>query len=425
LLIGAEVPDARRAAPHRQSAAQERRALRKFVRRIIAFAVPIVVVLATVELLWWRVGETWPLERVIRRQALNTGLIFCRAIFDQGTFRYKYLQVLRRKPGILVVGSSRAMQFRSEMFGRQSSLFYNAGGIVHSLTDLSGFIDYLPAEATPKTMILAVDFWWLNEDDKGDVASTFSRRVDEDGAYRWQGHALGISTYLRDWHQFRQLVRCSIGKRYNPDAIGLQAAMVGGGFRIDGSRRFVTKIPTTPEGWNHRRPREAVVANRIRYGGRRFEFTPGISRPREELLSQILVKLKDRGVFVVAYSPPLITECARLMASHPRQKQFWNQYHTELPTLFRALNIPYIDMSTPADVGLDDRYMLDPLHPHETFDLYLLQRLCLIPEVRAAFPDVPQIARKVLASPRTNPLFPDLAGGEKLTSQESANSDED
>ena len=102
-----------------------------------------------IELLLWRTGETWSLERVITAQERNPHAFFSRDVIDHGTFRYKYLQVLRRHPQILVLGSSRVMQFRAEMFGAQAGDFYNAGGMIHSIEDLNNFLDRLPPDATP------------------------------------------------------------------------------------------------------------------------------------------------------------------------------------------------------------------------------------------------------------------------------------
>lgn len=174
LFIGAEVPSPDQGHAPSGTPCDERRAIRHFTLRMLAFWAPWLLLFLGLEALLWRVGETWPLERVIHAQELNPHAFFCREAIDQGTFRYKYLQILRRRPEIIALGSSRVMQFRSEMFGRQGPSFYNAGGVIHSIQDLNDLIDRLPRDATPKIAILGIDFWWLNPNVKAEANDAFA-----------------------------------------------------------------------------------------------------------------------------------------------------------------------------------------------------------------------------------------------------------
>lgn len=420
LFIGADVQDAGKNRPATAATLrQEDRAVRKFIWRMIAFLTPLLLVIAGIELLLWRVGETWPLERVIRYQEKNPRSFYSRAVIDQGTFRYKYLQILRRHPRILVLGSSRVMQFRAEMFGRDASSFYNAGGMIHSIDDLNNFLDRLPQDASPRIMILGLDYWWLNANAKNEENDAFDVGVEEEGTYSWQGHANLLSTYVRQPRSLAPLITHSVGKKYDPNAIGLHALLEGVGFRPDGSKRFALRIPKTPEAWARRLPNAAAVERNILAGGGHFAFTDGVSSSRLEDLRATLLKIKARGVSLIVYSPPVITEWARVASTGPRQKEFWKEYHENLPAFFQSLDIAFFDVATPKEIGLDDRYMRDPYHAHDPFDMRVLQRFCERPEVRAAFPDVPTVAQKALASPRTNPLYLDLPGADDSLEDES------
>ena len=129
-----------------------------------------------------------------------------------------------------------------------------------------------------------------------------------------------------------------------------------------------------------------------------------------EQLRTVLSTLKARGVFIIAYSPPLLTDWARIISTTPKEKEFWREYHEQLPELFRSLDIPFWDIVTPETIGLSDRFMRDPYHAHETFDVHLLQLFCQDERVRQLFPETPKITQEALASPRTNSLYPDLPG---------------
>jgi hypothetical protein len=409
LFIGVEVPRADEAvASTAKTLAAERRSLRRFAVRVGLFFAPIVLLVSGIELVLWRAGETWPLERVITAQEQNPHAFFSRDIIDHGTFRYKYLQVLRRHPQILVLGSSRVMQFRAEMFGAQGADFYNAGGMIHSIEDLNNFVDRLPPEITPKTVILGIDFWWLNANIQRTAVDSFSAGVKEDGTYDWQGHANAVAGYFRHPRTLVQLIRSSFGKKYNPNAIGLQALLRRMGFRADGSKRFDLKIPNTTEGWNRRFPPAKKIERYIRKGEFPFAFTEGVSQPLLEQLRAAILKLKGRGTFVIVYSPPVIAQWDRVASVVPGQKEYWREYHETLPRFFQALDVPFFDVVTTEQAGLDDRYMRDRYHAYETFTLYVLRRFCGDAHVRTAFPDVVKVADRALASPKTNPLIPDL-----------------
>jgi hypothetical protein len=412
--IGAAVHDANKAAAvGHVSAQEERRAVRKFAIRVLIFFTPVVLFAGVIEALLWRAGETWPLDRVIRYQDANPRAFFSRLMIDQGTFRYKYLQVLRRRPEILVLGSSRMMQFRSQMFGRQAPVFYNGAGLTHSVEDLQLLFERLPPDAIPKVVIVGIDFWWLNPNEKREANDAFITGAMEDGTYRWQGHATAWSQFVRQPDSLAELVRSSIGRRRDPNAVGLQAIFHRQGFRPDGSKRFDLKVPTTPEGWRKRLPSIEIAERDILGGGTHFAPAEGASTELYEQLKIALAKIKARGVLVIGYGPPVISEWARLAAIAPRQKENWRRYHEKLPEIFRELGLPFFDVMTPQQIGLDDRYMRDPYHAHETFDMHVLRRFCEDPQVRAALPDVPKVAETALASPRTNPLYVDLPGSDE------------
>ena len=210
--------------------------------------------------------------------------------------------------------------------------------------------------------------------------------VDDDGTYSWQGHVTVISSYVRDPRSLGTLVTHSLGPKHDANAIGLQALLHRQGFRPDGSKQFDVKVPKTPEEWRRRLPTLKTVKKDILGGGTHFEFTEGVSIPLLQELRATISRLKTRGVFLIGYSPPVIAEWANVAATAPRQKDFWEQYHKNVPELFRSLDIPYFDIITPEQLGLDDHYMRDAYHAYDTFNLHVLQHFCDDPRVRAAEP---------------------------------------
>jgi hypothetical protein len=411
LLIGSEVPDAHATSQSRVHDRQEsRREFRAFALRAAIFVAPIFLLTAGVEAVLWHAGETWPIPRVIDFQEKNRRGYFGRLEIGESTDRYKFLETLRQRPQILVLGSSRTRQFRADEFGRQAASFYNGGGMIHCLEDLRDFLQRLPRDATPKTVILGLDFWWLNADEKKMLGASekFNVGVEKDVALKWQAHAHAVADYLRRPGSFVKTVRSTFGSNRDPDAIGLQAVMFGEGFRFDGSKRIEVKVPATAEEWKRRFPPDEYFYGEVIHGHRPLAHTSAVSPQRLQFLRETLLEFRQRGIFVIGYNPPVISVVARAMAETLGQQDFWRDYHHQIPELFRSLDFPFFDVATPQEIGLDDRYMRDWCHTHDTIDLYLLRHFCDDPKIRALFPDVPGIADKALSSPRTNPLFLDL-----------------
>ena len=253
LLIGAAVPDAQKEPGHlHQSRRQDRAAVQKFAGRVALFIAPVLLFAGVVELLLWHMGESWSLERVIRFQDHHPRAYYSRGMLDEGTFRYKYLQLLRRHRRVVALGSSRVMQFRAEMFGAEGASFYNGGGLIHSVEDLQQFFDRLPNDRAPQVVILGIDFWWLNANVKNELFDAFEVGVNEEGTHDWQGHATAISRLVRHPASLRDLVIYSFPPRYSRNAIGVRAQLNHSGFRLDGSKRFQLKVPKTEEGWKKR-----------------------------------------------------------------------------------------------------------------------------------------------------------------------------
>src|SRR5262245_18537506 len=97
----------------------------RFARKLTAFAGPIVVYLAVNAGLPWYAGEFESVVTVAARQASGDPLLYGPAYRDN-YYVFKRAAVIRRHPEVLVLGSSRSMQFRAGLF-TDGSRFYNAG----------------------------------------------------------------------------------------------------------------------------------------------------------------------------------------------------------------------------------------------------------------------------------------------------------
>ena len=127
------------------------------LRRFTVFIAPLVVLTLIGEWLMWRGQENWPVSQVIDAQeASSAPLLYSRTLLSQQFGPYKLQTVRARKPSVLVIGSSRVMQFRPAMFDTVDASFYNAGGMIQCAEDLRKLASQLRNGdiATPDSIIV-------------------------------------------------------------------------------------------------------------------------------------------------------------------------------------------------------------------------------------------------------------------------------
>jgi hypothetical protein len=383
-------------------AAEERSLSRKlFTRRLILFVSPLLLLLVIIEMLLWKCGETLNIENVIGYQQRVPDALFLRGMLDQAFYRYKFLNILKRHPKILAIGSSRVMEFRATMFGRYQGEFYNAGGLIQNLGDLKGFVEALPPEDSPRVILLGLDLWWFNPSQP--MVEGFSSGVKEDPANNWQEH-------VRLWRKFkrkrawRSVFEAALAK--NPN-IGIEARNQRAGFRSDGSMEYNFRIPQTLREWEFVDREKPPIAGRIRRGMSPFPPSHGISDERLALLDECLKELSGRGVLVAGILPPFSSESLNLLMQKPEHAELWNQFDQRVPEIFEKYKQPLVDGSNLTSLGLNDSYLLDGIHGAETYQLQILLRMLDDPRVERELDGLKSSVEAALHSKASNAWQPD------------------
>jgi hypothetical protein len=204
----------------------------RFARKVLLFFSPLLVLVALFEIVLWRTGETWTIKHVIEEQHRNPNALFLRGILDQGFYRYKLLQFEAQRPKVLVLGSSRVMEFRREMFGVRSNEFFNAGGMIQDLSDLHQFAEKLTTANAPEVIILGLDLWWFNGNKP--LLQGLNSGLTRDAALDWQEHARAFRRFKSSKSRSPALKAL----RANSGNIGIEARASGVGFRPDGSMQY-------------------------------------------------------------------------------------------------------------------------------------------------------------------------------------------
>jgi hypothetical protein len=376
--------------------------LKRFLAHLARFgALPVAVLLAG-EFVLIGSGEAWPVERVLAFQRAHAPSLFLRAL-DQAFYAFKYQGIVDRQPAVLVLGSSRTMKFRAGMFGNSGPRFFNAGGMVNSLSDLRAFCFARPPSPVPATLILGIDLWWLNA--QVQPVYQFEREIERDRTWTFDQHIVGLRWLIvRPSVLARELG--SLATRRQPDAIGLGAREGRGGFRPDGS--FATAVPVPQPGDPFVDREDPPIIERVRTATANFVPTDHLSPERLAMLASVLDEYQRQHRLVIGYLPPFSTAVAQQLASDPRQAVFYGEFRQVVPALFAAHAFPVVDASDTRALGMDDRGMSDGFHGEETLHARVVRLMLRDPRVWQAFPDADAVIARALESPRTNAWQVDL-----------------
>lgn len=318
-------------------------------------------------------GEFAPLRQVALRQTGTTPLLYGRAYRDN-YFAFKLISTQVKRPAVLILGSSRVMQFRSMFFNKKPSAFYNAGGAVQSVYEIQQFLSHLGEAETPDVVILGLDQPWFN----AKSASRFSTRriadqVDEEKIVPF-ARALNVSRFV-----FQDLVKGKIGVDallvhkdpvYGVQALGIAAIVKGRGFRNDGSYQYGDQVLQPIS--SHERLAEGI--QRLQEDIGHFAGGDQVAESSMAELEDVLKECRKRSIFVIGFSPPYAPSIYAGMMEKGTHAYLLDM-SSRLSTLFEEYGFSYLDFSDGTLANAVDADMLDSFHSSELISLQIYMRM--------------------------------------------------
>lgn len=297
--------------------------MKKFLSWAALFFVPVLLVYLVFGVALYRSGE-WRTEEEIVQRAMDGEDTLMGLAYRDNTFYYKHLGASAKKADLLVLGTSRSMQFASQFFRTDS--FYNAGGGAGYPHAYRFFLDTLPEDAIPKTMILVFDQYffesgWTNVDAWPEL----------DFAHYTFDLRFSLPRFIKDWAQgkfrFRDMMHPPEG-HYGIAAIGR-----GSGFHADGSYCY-GDLMDHPERGSDVGFHDSF--DRIATGTQRFEWASTLYQPSLDEIDKLLQDCYDKGIQVVGIIPPYAPSVYQRM-----QETGLYTYMDQLPAALRQLTDAY------------------------------------------------------------------------------------
>lgn len=336
--------------------------MRHFWANLLVYLAPLLAVSLPVVALLIYTGEAMPLSMVVRAQ-LGSEPVLYRPRFGSRDMNYKLLATETRQPQVLVLGSSRVLQFRAGMF---TGAFYNAAAPAWTLNDVQAFLQQL--HHNPALLILGVDQPWFNDafempplaKPSSDLSHLFETGISLLQHTLVFGEGLDIN---------RLLARTE--PKSGGLALGFRTIIAGHGFRNDGSEQYGDFLVARYLAPAIERQRHIDM---MRGGQAMYARGTDVSAARLNQLAQVLALCQARGIFVVGFSPPFTPTLYDTMMAGG-QHTYMQALTEPLNTMFSAYGFAYFDFSNGAWVGGQDTDFFDGWHGSELLNTLLLIRM--------------------------------------------------
>jgi hypothetical protein len=270
--------------------------------------------------------------------------------YNENTSVLKLIRTMQLNPDILILGTSRSMQFGNQFFSSQYS-FYNAGGAVSEMEHFLPFMN--KTEVTPQLLIIVLDQYFFNEswvstqpENYLDIVSMSFQTVLQNNISRiWQDILKGKIPFKFS---------------YNTN-LGLLAKVTNDGFRYDGSYDYcrIMENPETSLDYMF-----VDTKKRISKGIRRFQYANDLYNKSIIELNNLLSYCSKKEIYVVGILPPYAPEIWAIMRNNEYNDRYLylSLIPDEIAPLFVKWKFSFFDFSDGLIVNSIDNEFIDGFH---------------------------------------------------------------
>lgn len=343
--------------------------MNKFFREILYFTVPILIIISLPVYVLYLSGESFRNLKDVR----DTNPELIGYLYHDRNYKVlKYELFKNSEPSIISLGSSRALQFRSEFFDEK---FYNMGYVIKRMKDLEEFTSfYHDNNLNIKTILLTVDFWMFNEN--------WDEFYPKENLLDLTENTASELKYIPSTFLLRNIWRDIIkgvyplNQKFQTNYFGLNAQIYNNGFRKDGSYQYgnqVSKLLSDDKSAgdykNH------TTLDFIKNGKGRFACSTDIS---ESALSQLRTALDffaNQEIEIYLLLPPYAPEVYNTLTN---QKQSCYAYHDMVISALEDIeysysNVTFIDFSLFNKEEFNQNYYIDGYHGGEVLYYEMLK----------------------------------------------------
>jgi hypothetical protein len=375
--------------------------MRRYLAVMLAGLIVMLALLsAVVTWLGQRTGSTTSFARIVERQREDPALIAL-----PFNLRYWAMYQLESsalyKPEIVYISSSRAGEFREQMFRPYS--FHNLSFTAWTLDQVTTILDRVSRTNPPRIAIVEFDYFmftasWLRAN------AERSMHFNAEARYKVES---GVDA-LRSLAKRPDLLHdCNVGILQTMPGcetapfryVEIQAIRAEEGFRWDGSYRYsVGRLASSAEN---------ITAKFL------VQSMPGaqnIDAAQIAALGRLAALARERGITLIGIQLPLIKEGVDFLDHDPsyyNNAGVWREFESkQMRDKFRSLGIHFFDLSR-ASFADDKKNFVDAYHPSELGTLRSMISLCDEPEFHSLLPalDPDRLKRDLENAERLGKVF--------------------
>jgi hypothetical protein len=330
------------------------------------------------EIALFRIGETGNYDHIVNQQIKNK-LILGRKISNE-TLNYKIIGTKVASPDILILGTSRIMGVRQEMFSPYK--IYNAGVSASSSRGLLGMkvlLESISESNLPKYIIIGLDPWLFNPKYPENILKSGynpnnSLLIDYKNKLRRKNLKLFLSLKkIKDNLVNRPSLYISLidqpinwfkylFKERSFRGFGLNAKILNTGFRYDGSYQY-------PKGyqinWDDDYINHVKFLNNNSY---RFASADYIGPNSIKELKDVLDIAQKKRIMVIALLTPFSPNLYKALMKDDVRSVFIKEYEKQIPLIFNEYGFICYNLSdimTNKNFSYYEENFLDGMHPDE------------------------------------------------------------
>jgi hypothetical protein len=335
-----------------------------FVRKLALGVLPVVLAFSSLEGFAWRLGETVPLSRLASDQHGAP-----RMIWMGGEGRnfplFKIRRAVIERPDVVVLGHSRAGEFRSAMFKPYS--FYSLSLTAWTFDQYADILRTLLNEAVhPRVIIFNLDFFMFNA--RYDALWTDKLMAPQMSPLREHIEALVRSIRILKSQPtvYRKIWR-RVSAVDGSDLRGASAIIQDGGFRLDGSINYGAEL-RAGAGKNNMEDDATLGAMPLLFA----DHMDGEAKKRFERFIQLC---KDNGIAPIGIQMPALRKLMVRVESESRYGIYREFQSHETREWLNSLGVIFFDFLNMPKWTEQYRYFIDVVHSTELVNLAVIGKM--------------------------------------------------
>ncbi|MGH8453678.1 MAG: hypothetical protein ACRESW_03925, partial [Nevskiales bacterium] len=298
-------------------------------------------------------GELQTMEQMGEVQSSRQDFCLVGPTLHEDFYHYKLALYRARKPDVVVIGSSRVLQFRENYFRDR---FLNMGSSMREIATGEHLLHAMLQTHKPKLVILGVDYWWFNE------------QVEEPGARPppvKRSPKVDFGQLMQPWIWLREgkIGREDFFNRLNPlyrakglCRIGVRARTDDSGFGPDGSNYSGALVTGRKNNFLDRQ--FEITLDAVREGDSRWKHGSVANDDHVRMFVALVQAFREQGIEVLLFLPPLAPSVVTAMSGLGNSYAYIDDMRHKLT----AAGLTVFNFHDPRAIGSSDCEFIDGSH---------------------------------------------------------------